>query len=174
MFSRRIVAIVGSSLLAIVLTVLAQDTKSRILVQKDSLKVVVDERFPKVLDSEIHIGPNHHPYFRTEGDQTGIKHAEIDIDFRTAVSVVRKETESESYALYFFFEDADKKVVGMFDLNMDGQWDVKKSPTRKRNFIFLDNGWQETEAIDGLLSGKPTAKVGGVLYEFLGMWKSVR
>lgn len=159
------------SLLNLALGVFAQPTTSRTLVQEEALKVIVDEQFPKVLDSEIHVGSVHHPYFRTEGDQSGVKHAEININLQTAVSFVRKETQDELWALYFFSQDSDGKVLGLFDLNVDGQWDVKKSPTRTaKNFIFLQGVWIEVDKIEGLLSKTPTAVKGGKQYEFNGSW----
>ena len=171
MFTKRICIIAGLVLLVFALVVFAQNNGNRILFQGESLKVVVDKQFPNVLDSEIHVGSKHYPYFRTEGDQNGIKHAEIDINLQTAVSFVRKETEDESYVLYFFSVDRDGKVFGLFDLNQDGHWDVKKCPTSKeKNFIWLRDEWFEVDKIEGLLSKMPTAVKGEKQYRFDGSW----
>src|SRR5690606_17196172 len=97
----------------------------------------------------------------------------IDANLSTTVSLLRKDTEDEAYVLYFFSEDNERKVFGLFDLNLDGQWDVKKSPTRKAtNFIFLRGEWFEVDKIEGLLSKTPTALRNGKQYKFDGSWSA--
>jgi hypothetical protein len=161
--------------LLVAFVVFAQNFKSRVLVEKESVKVVGAETFPKDLSCEIYIGPQMHPHFQTEGGNGQIKTATIDANLSTSVSLLRKDTEDEAYALYFFSEDKERKVFGLFDLNLDGQWDVKKSPTRKAvNFIFLRGEWFEVDKIEGLLSKTPSALRDGKQYKFDGSrWKAV-
>ncbi|MCX8157816.1 MAG: hypothetical protein N3J91_15485, partial [Verrucomicrobiae bacterium] len=61
------------------------------------------------------------------------------------------------------------------DLDLDGQWDVKKSPTRKAvTFILLQGEWFEVDKIEGLLSKTPSALREGKQYKFDGSrWKAV-
>ena len=159
--------------LLVAFMVFAQNFKSRILVEKESIKVIGAETFPKDLSWEVYIGPQTHPHFQTEGENGRIKAATIDANLSTTVSLLRKDTEDEAYVLYFFSEDNERKVFGLFDLNLDGQWDVKKSPTRKAtNFIFLRGEWFEVDKIEGLLSKTPTALRNGKQYKFDGSWSA--
>jgi hypothetical protein len=71
--------------------------------------------------------------------------------------------------LYLFTGNAE----GFFDLNVDGIWDVKKTPTQnQKNFILFKGEWLAVDKIDGLLSKAPTAKSGDKQYLFQGAWKS--
>jgi len=174
MRTKKCVFLLGSVLL-VAFMIFAQSLKPRVLVEKESIKVISAETFPEDLGCEIYIGPKTHPHFRTEGGNGRIKAATIDVNLSTAVSLLRKDTEKEAYALYFFSEDNEGKVFGLFDLNMDGQWDVKKSPTRKgKNFILLRGEWFEVDKIEGLLSKMPTAVMSGKQYKYDGSWAVLR
>jgi hypothetical protein len=145
-------------------------TKSQVVVDRDSIKILADDKFPEDLNCEIFVGPNGAPHFHTAGQRTQLKTAAIDIDLGPSVSVVRTEGQANRYALYLFHEDNEGKVVGLFDLNFDGVWDVKKCPTRKQNFIFVAGQWIQVARIDGLLSATPTAEAQGIRYQFRGQW----
>lgn len=145
--------------------------KPRILIEQDSLKVSAADTFPKDLGCEIHVGSERNPYFRTEGEHGQLKLALIDVNLSTTVSVRRRDTQKQSYYLFLFSEDGEGRVFGLFDLNMDGEWDVKKTPTGdKKNFIRLAGEWFEVDEIEGLSSETPTAVKGGKHYEFRGKW----
>ena len=75
--------------------------------------------------------------------------------------------------LSFFSEDKGKKLFAIFDLDCDGQWDVKKTPTKeKKTFIWFGNEWLDVDKVDGLLSPEPTATKGEKEFEFhRGKWK---
>jgi len=153
---------------------LAVQLKKKVIVERESLKILVGEKFPEELDCEIFVGSDGSPHFSTEGEKKRMKVATIDIDLGRSVSVIRKEVEGNSYFLYLFFEDEDGKSVGQFDLNIDGTWDVKKCPTRKENSILVDGHWVRATRIDRLLSPTPTAEAQGVRYQFQGGWKVVK
>jgi hypothetical protein len=153
----------------------AQSLTNKPLFEADSIKVVANEKFPNDLESEIFVGPKGSPYFYTEGKQSQLHAATIEMsaDASTSISVVQKEGETNSYALYLFSYDAEGKTLGLFDLNMDGTWDVKRTPTRtQKNFILFQSQWFAVDRIDGLLSKTPTAKSGSTNFMFQGIWKS--
>ncbi len=174
MCSKRYLFIMCTAALLIGAAVLAANSKQKVLVEQNSLRILAGDKFPEELDCEIYVGQNGFPHFRTEGPHRRMKSASIEIDLGPSVSVIRKEGEGNSYLLYLFFEDEEGKVVGLFDLNFDGTWDVKKSPTRKKNFILVDGEWIEVARIDGILSTKPIAEGQGVRYEFRGNWKPIK
>ena len=157
-------------------TVFAQTLTDKPVFETNSIKVVVNEKFPQDLESEVFVGPKNSPYFRVEGKQSKLKSAEIDLGAANpSISVLSKENETNSYVLYLFTMDADGKVLGLFDLNMDGVWDVKRTPTREqKNFILLDNHWVAVEKIEGIRSKKPIAEGNGVRYEFQNGWKLIK
>jgi hypothetical protein len=153
-----------------------QTLTNKPLFEANSIRVVGNERFPEDIECEIFVGPKGSPYFHIEGERDRVKAARIEFGGSgPVVSVVQKEGAPVTYALYLFYLDTEGKVTTLFDLNMDGVWDVKRTPTRKeKNFIFLYNNWVGVERIDGLLSAKPTTDVQGVPYEFNGAWKRVK
>ena len=165
---------VGASLFSVI--VLAQSLGNKPLFETESVKIVANANFPKDLECEVFVGAAGTPYFHVEGKQNQLRSAQIEFqNADTIVSVVRKEAETNSFALYLFSEDTEGKVLGLFDLNMDGVWDVKRTPTRdQKNFIFFENQWVAVSRIDGLLSAKPTAEGQGFRYEFHGVWKLVK
>jgi hypothetical protein len=154
--------------------VFAQSFTNKPFFEAASIKVVANENFPADLGCEIFVGPKGSPYFRAEGKQSQVKAVTLEsTGAGPAVSLVRIEGKTNSYALYVFTEDTEGKIVGLFDLNMDGVWDVKRTPTQKqKDFIFFDNQWVAVARIDGLLSAKPVAEGPAGHYEFRGgMWK---
>jgi hypothetical protein len=174
----------------------AEIANPHVVVERESLKVLTAGNFPKDLASEIYIGPTRSlPWFTAEGRHGRVETASIEVidttntegdikdssqavlgkgTVRSTISVLRKEGVKDSYVLYLFSEDRDGKVFGLFDLNFDGQWDVKKTPTwEKQNFIFVGSEWLEVDRIDGLQSTKPTAVRGAIRYEFQETWKQV-
>ncbi len=155
----------------------AQSLTNKPLLEADSIKVVTNEKFPNDLECEIFVGPKGSPYFYTEGKQSQLHAASIEMsaDASTSISVVQKEGETNAYALYLFSYDAEGKTFGLFDLNMDGTWDVKRTPTRsQRNFILFESQWLAVDRIDGLLSKTPTAKSGDRQFIFQGNWKLMK
>ena len=146
--------------------------KIRILAEADSIKVVGTDAFPKDLMCDVHIGPKLFPCFHTEGGRGGLDSATIVINLDSSVSVSRKDTKKDSYVLSLFLEYGDKKALLLFDLNCDGQWDVKKTLPREKTFIFFGKEWFEVNNAEGLQSVKPTAAKGERQFEFCnGAWQ---
>jgi len=73
--------------------------------------------------------------------------------------------------LYLFTSDAEGKILCEFDLDFDGVWDVKESPTRHMKYIFFEKDWLEVDEIKDRNSEKPTATKGDRRYEFSKSWK---
>jgi hypothetical protein len=158
-------------------TVFAQSLTNKPVFETNSIKVVTNDKFPQDLESEIFVGPKGSPYFYAEGKRSELHAATIEMsaDGSTSISAVQKEGETNSYALCLFSYDAAGKVVFLVDLNMDGVWDVKRTPTsEQKNFIFLDNHWVAVARIDRLISSNPTAEGLGIRYEFHNGWKTVK
>lgn len=154
-----------------------QIIKPRVLAEGDSLKVIGAEGFPKNLECEIYVGPQPSAYFGTKGANGRIDMASIYSARPTGpvISLVRRDTERESYFLQLFTEDADGKVLSLFDLNLDGVWDVKKTTKEgQRNLIFLRNQWIEVDKIDRLHAAKPKATKGEEQFEFDEEWRPTR
>ncbi len=172
MKSRHLFLTLGGSILLIASAMLAQTLKPRVLVERESLKVTGSETFPHDLSCEIFVGTRRYPHFRTEGKSNLLKTVSIDVNLATTVSVVRKDMENDAYVLYLFSEDDEGKVFGLFDLNLDGEWDVKKQTTRKRNLIMVNKAWVQVDRIDGLLSSTPTAVSDKGRYVFRQAWVS--
>ena len=154
-------------------TVLAQSLTNKPLFEAESIKVVANEKFPEDLECEIFAGPKGSPFFRMEGKQSQVKTASIESSGAgPTVSLVQKGKQTNSYTLYLFSEDAEGKVFGLFDLNCDGTWDVKRTPTRtEKNFILFQGQWLAVDSINGLDSEIPTAEKAGKRYMFQGVWK---
>jgi len=152
------------------LTLPAQSLTNKPLFETEFIKVVANEKFPEDLESEIFVGPKGSPYFSTEGTANRLKAVRLEsMGTGPVVSMVQKEGETNSYILYLFTGNAE----GFFDLNVDGIWDVKKTPTQnQKNFILFKGEWLAVDKIDGLLSKAPTAKSGDKQYLFQGAWKS--
>jgi hypothetical protein len=145
--------------------VLGQSVPSRLIIDTQGIRVTADDDFPRSLAVEITVGPESYPCFRTRGGQR-LDAAAIDISKNSSVSVLAK-VRGEGFVLYFFSEDSDGRVFGLFDLNVDGHWDVKRSPTRDdKQFILLRGQWLCVDIIDGLLDESPVAKTGGKVYGF--------
>jgi hypothetical protein len=146
-------------------------TERHVLYEREPLKVVGSKTFPMDLSCEIFLGETQIPSFSIQGKLGRIETKTVNINQESSVSVLRKIGDKESYVLYLFSEDQDGKVVGMFDLNLDGEWDVKKTPTRdQKNFIRIGAQWHEVDSIDGLTLQTPTAVKGASNYEFRGKW----
>ena len=165
--------------LSMVSTICAQTLTNKPIFETESLKVVVNGGFRTNLNCEIFVGtnrvpyPNGSPYFSAEGTSNQLE--VVDFEFvgsGPVVGAIRKKDGTNSYILHLFTEDVERKVVSFFDLNFDGTWDVKKTPTRSpKNFILFQGQWLVVDEIDGLLSRRPTAKQGDKKYVFLEMWK---
>jgi hypothetical protein len=151
----------------------SQPSEEQVLVERDSLKVLATKAFPKDLSCEIFVGAAKNPSFRTTGADGRIERATIDLGLRgPAVSLARKATQPPSYFLYLFL-DQPNGVTALFDLDLDGQWDVKKTPNKKE-FIRMNNEWAEVDQVDGIPSEKTTAIRGRTQFVFdKGKWISV-
>lgn len=174
--------VLGFAILLVCSAVFSQIVTTRVLVERDSIKVIVADTFPKDLSSEIHVGQRQRPSiatitpsFSTEGKDGQLEAAHIKMGLGPIVSVLRKASETEGYLLSLFSEDEGGKTFAMFDLNIDGEWDVKKTPTRERkNFIHFGGEWHEVDRIEGLNLDKPTAVSGETRFVFQkNKWISV-
>jgi hypothetical protein len=152
----------------------AETQNMPVLVKKPPLRVLASDGFSTNLEFQIYVGSHLYPSFNTTGRSNELTSASIDLGVTDRVSVVRKRTNDNSYLLYFFTTDADEKILCLFDLNMDGVWDVKESPTRKKRYIFLEKDWLEVDKIENRNSEKPTAVKGVQKYEFQQSWKLVQ
>jgi hypothetical protein len=138
----------------------------QVLVGRDSLKVVAAKAFPKDLACEIFVGAAKNPSFRTTGVDGRVERATIDLGLKgPAVSIWRRATDPPSYFLYLFL-DQPNVLTALFDLNLDGEWDVKKTPNNKKQFIRMKNEWVEVDQVDGMASEKTTAARGKTQFVF--------
>ncbi len=179
---KRLCMFVAFVLLLSSSAVLSQVVGTRVLLQGPSIKVLAADTFPKDLSCEIYVGGSvlptallHGsvtPSFSTEGRDGRLETATLMLGLRASVSARRKAGAKEAYILTLFTEDRERKVVALYDLDIDGQWDVKKTPTRDRkNFIRLDAQWLEVDKIDGLRSDHVTAVLKGTRFAFReGKW----
>jgi hypothetical protein len=142
-----------------------QPSETRVLVDRESLKVVAAQSFPQDLACEIFVGPPGEPEFVTKGGGGQIEKASVDLGVgRPSVSFVRRETRQRSYVLYLFLDRPGQPVSGLFDLNLDGEWDVRKVPPKL--FIRVGAEWVEVDSIDGLTAEKTTAVRGTTQFLF--------
>jgi hypothetical protein len=157
---------------AFCLPALPQTIKTRVLVKTDSLIVHGADDFPRDLSCDITVGQGPYPTFATTGKKGAIESAAIHVDVNSMVSASRKDSKEESWFLSLFCSRADRPFV-LFDLNMDGEWDVKMIPSgaAKGNFIWLNGGWVEVEEIEGLKSASPKTSKDGRHYVFDATWK---
>lgn len=147
----------------------------RTIVDIEGLKVIAADTFPETPTTEIYVGTDQFPYFTTDGKERSISSARVQLDEQTSVSLVRKSEERDEFVLYLFTEDPDGKVVAFFDLNIDGVWDVKKTPTRKsKNFIKLEKQWVEVESIEGILLRPVASQADSQFLFFEGEWKQAQ
>ena len=154
--------------------------KGKMLFEKGSLKVADDSSGSNYL-YQIYMGDSYFPYFEADifnssgSEQTRILDINVNID--TSVSLIRKNTKEISYALTFFSEDEDQKIFMLFDLNMDGQWDMRDNPTRSesRSLIYLNGEWLSVDKNENRLSDLPVAWKNDVRYEFRnGKWSEAK
>lgn len=150
--------------------------KGKMLFEKGSLKVSADSSESNHV-YQIFMGDSYFPYFEADVLNTGgaeqTKILDINVNIDTTVSLIRKNTKEISYALTFFSEDEDQKIFMLFDLNTDGQWDMRDNPTRSENrsLIYLNGEWLSVDKNENRLSDLPVAWKKDIRYEFRnGKW----
>jgi hypothetical protein len=150
--------------------------KGKMLFEKGSLKVSADSSESNHV-YQIFMGDSYFPYFEADVLNTGgaeqTKKLDVNVNIDTSVSLIRKNTKEISYALTFFSEDEDQKIFILFDLNIDGQWDMRDNPTRSENrsLIYLNGEWLSVDKNENRLSDLPVAWKNDVRYEFRdGKW----
>lgn len=185
MRSKSLLFVVGIAVLLVTSVVSSQVLKPRVLLEREALKVVVADTFPKDLSCEVYLGSfdaginvlgsKQLAIFEAEGKNGRIEKAEIHIGAASSISVIRNDPDKDSYMLFLFTKDEDGKILALFDLNLDGEWDVKKTFTIKKqqHFIRMENNWFEVDKIEGLPSNRPTATRGRTQYMFRKQWKSL-
>jgi hypothetical protein len=146
------------------------------LVDRDSLKVFAGPAFPKDLSCQIVVGGPNNPIFVMAGADQRIDRATIDLGLKKpAVSVVRRSTPEPSYLLNLLVDQPPGKGTIFLDLNMDGEWDVKETPSTEppKHFIRVGTEWVQVDKVEGISSEKPTAARGKTRYSFeKGKWIS--
>lgn len=154
--------------------------KGKMLFEKGSLKVSADSSESNHV-YQIFMGDSYFPYFEADVLNTGgaeqTKKLDVNVNIDTSVSLIRKNTKEISYALTFFSEDEDQKIFMLFDLNMDGQWDMKDNPTRSENrsLIYLNGEWLSVDKNENRLSDLPVAWKKDTRYEFRnGKWSEAK
>lgn len=154
--------------------------KGKMLFEKGSLKVSADSSESNHV-YQIFMGDSYFPYFEADVLNTGgaeqTKKLDVNVNIDTSVSLIRKNTKEISYALTFFSEDEDQKIFMLFDLNTDGQWDMRDNPTRSENrsLIYLNGEWLSVDKNDNHLSDLPVAWKKDTRYEFRnGKWSEAK
>ena len=154
--------------------------KGKMLFEKGSLKVSADSSESNHV-YQIFMGDSYFPYFEADVLNTGgaeqTKKLDVNVNIDTSVSLIRKKTKEISYALTFFSEDEDQKIFMLFDLNMDGQWDMRDNPTRSENrsLIYLNGEWLSVDKNENRLSDLPVAWKKDTRYEFRnGKWSEAK
>jgi len=155
----------------------SQVAEYQVLVDRDSLRVVAGQAFPKDLSCQIFVGGPKNPTFTTTGADGRIERAAIDLGLRgpAAISLVRRQTQEPSYLLYLVLEQS-RDVTALFDLNLDGEWDVKKTPNTDppKQFIRMGTEWVQVDRVDGIPSETTTAVRGKTQFLFdKGKWISL-
>lgn len=152
----------------------------KMLFEKGSLKVSADSSESNHV-YQIFMGDSYFPYFEADVLNTGgaeqTKKLDVNVNIDTSVSLIRKNTKEISYALTFFSEDEDQKIFMLFDLNTDGQWDMRDNPTRSENrsLIYLNGEWLSVDKNDNHLSDLPVAWKKDTRYEFRnGKWSEAK
>ncbi len=154
--------------------------KGKMLFEKGSLRVSADSNGSNYL-YQIFMGDSYFPYFEadildTSGSEQ-INKLDISVNIDTSVSLIRKNTKEISYALTFFSKDEDQKIFMLFDLNMDGQWDMRVNPARSENrsLIYLNGEWFSVDKNENRLSDLPVAWKNDIRYEFRnGKWSEAK
>ena len=154
--------------------------KGKMLFEKGSLKVSADSSESNHV-YQIFMGDSYFPYFEADVLNTGgaeqTKKLDVNVNIDTSVSLIRKKTKEISYALTFFSEDEDQKIFMLFDLNTDGQWDMRDNPTRSENrsLIYLNGEWLSVDKNENRLSDLPVAWKKDTRYEFRnGKWSEAK
>lgn len=162
--TRPVLVVVISSL--VIAITAAELPGYRTVVDLPSLKVKTPVDFPNSLSAEVFVGPKPFPYFRTEGRQR-VDTATIDVNPEISVSVLSKIGDENAYLLYLFSVSDEGRVFGVFDLNCDGVWDVKRTPTKEiKQFIYVEHDWLPVDSIDDLRLPHPTATKDGRVFTF--------
>jgi hypothetical protein len=167
MRSKYLPMLVAVILLIPVSRVVSQIEGGRVLLERDSIKVIAAGTFPKDLECEIQVGQQASPTallrgqptpnFATQGADGRLKSAAIHLGLQTSLLALRKDGAKEAYIVNLFTLDKDRHVLSLYDLDIDGQWDVKKTTREPKEFIRLGAEWLDVDEIKGLLSDQPTA-----------------
>ena len=119
------------------------------------------------------LGSKDVPIFEAEGKNGRIKNATLHVGFTSSIIVFRKDAEKDSYVLNLFLSGKKGEISSLFDLNMDGKWDVKMLPLKPKKYILVENKWVEINKIVGLRSKNPTATNGRKKFVFKEKWLSM-
>jgi len=139
-----------------------------VLVERDSLKILAHDGFPKVMDCNIYLGNLLIPLVDASGKDGMVDDARINVDIDSSVGMILRDRERELRGIMLFFHDFEGKAVALFDLNIDGIWDIKKTPTRvPANFIWFRGDWLEVNEISGITSSKTKASSNIRQFEFI-------
>lgn len=176
---RVLVLFVMFALLCFSVTASVPPDLANILIDREGLKITATRNFPKDLACDITFGSEKNSRFHAEGAHGKISIAMVNVDsnplergnHNRSVAVVRKQTEKELYVLEYSALDDDGKGYVLYDLNCNGEWDVKLTPSRQEQaFIRVANEWLRVDSVIGILATNPSAVVGSVKYAFAGRW----
>jgi len=186
--SKSLSFVVGSSVLVITLLGSTQVPKPRFLLRQKSIKVRTNQTFPKDLGCQVYLGSfkggmnvlgsKDLPIFEAEGKEGRIEEARLSIGGKTTISFFRNDPDKDSYVLSFFTQNEDGDPLILFDLNVDGEWDIKitskllKATSKK--FIRVENKWIKVDDYGRPKSKKPIAVRGRKKFVFQKKWIPIK
>ena len=110
---------------------------TKCVVDRDGLKVLVADDFPKDTAVELNLGPQDRRLFRADGKDGKVENTLTYVNKDSFIVVKRKETEAEAYSMIFDTTMKDGRMFELWDLNCDGEWDMRMGPAilRKQSTI---------------------------------------
>jgi hypothetical protein len=146
--------------------------KPQVIAQAGPLTISGNKDFPENLYCQIMIEKNPLPCLSIMGKNETIEAVSVLADIDRGVRLDRNEAK-DSYRLLLNGKDQNKNDFLLWDLNFDGNWDVKLTPSgeAKGSYIWLVDKWVRVEEMDGIKSGQPKAKNAESQFIFDGSWR---
>lgn len=109
-------------------------------------------------------------------DSVSISESESTVEFTIEAGLDSKvrvvsNLKTGKRALIMFFLSVDDLSKVIYDLNMDGIWDARKS-VKSGSEIFFDNGWLRVENLKDLPEN-PSATTEGTSFTFSAQWEKI-
>ncbi|HZZ72083.1 MAG TPA: hypothetical protein VFE24_07500 [Pirellulales bacterium] len=147
--------------------------RSKIITDTDVLKILVGTNFPSDPCFDI-VLKRHSNLSVTVDSDNGIGSVAINVTPQTGLSVYQSQGKNQRPVASLFTENHEGQTLALYDLDMDGQWDVKKTPTMDvKCSIWIDTQWLEVDSIQDLMSSNVKAIKGNSEFEFHGSWKKI-